>query len=79
MQLPAAPRQEIRLFPKETAEFNARRHEERAAASSAPRQEIRLFPKETRPFNYVRLNEEDAPHLHTSSSKEQNEGDNERT
>ena len=55
-------------------EFNARRHEERAAASSAPRQEIRLFPRETTPLNYVRLNEEDA--LHISSSKEQNEGDN---
>ena len=57
-------------------EFNARRHEERAAASSTPRQEIRLFPKETTPLNYVRLNEEDTLHLHISRSKEQNEGDN---
>ena len=37
----------------------------KAAGTIAPRQKIRLFPKETRPFNYARLNEDEAPHLHT--------------
>jgi hypothetical protein len=41
-----------------------------AAAASAPPSKIRLFPKETRPFNYARLQEDEAPHLHTLSRKE---------
>jgi hypothetical protein len=41
-----------------------------AAATSALPPKIRLFPKETRPFIYARLQEDEAPHLHTLNFKE---------
>jgi hypothetical protein len=52
--------------PTTTQGINARE----AAAASAPPPKIRLFSKETRPFNYARLQEDEAPHLHTLSFKE---------
>jgi hypothetical protein len=42
-------------------------HTMEAADTSAPRQKIRLFPRETMPCNYARLNEDEAPSLHTLS------------